>query len=165
MNIISIIIIITLLISLITYFKANDEYRRIIVYEDWNDVGLSFFSIIFPLFIFLIMLHNNISTKYAFVICSMIMIILLLKLARSTYESNNKNIIYFIMAFITKIFFGITLFLQILNVISPSEDEDGNSNFWSSVLILVIIIPMVNNLIVNKNKGSKINPLKWIYKE
>ena len=90
------------------------------------------------------------------------MIILLGKLAIHTYKSNNGNILYFLMAYITKIFLGITLFTQIINLISPEEDENGNSNFWSALLILMIVIPMVNNLVVNKNQGSKINPLKWI---
>lgn len=43
--------------------------------------------------------------------------------------------------------------------------EDWNdSNFWSAVLILLIVIPMINNLVINKNQGSKINSFAWMSK-
>jgi len=156
------LLIIIFIIVLITYFKGKNHNRTIVVYEDWNDIGLSFFSIIFPAFITIILMNIEFLLPYSLQIGFFIMIILLGKLAIHTYKSNNGNILYFLMAYITKIFLGITLFTQIINLISPKEDENGDSNFWSALLILMIVIPMVNNLVVNKNQGSKINPLKWI---
>lgn len=164
MNTLLIIIALVLITTVVTYFKGKDGSRSIVVYEDWNDVGLSFFAIIFPIFVTTIMLNSDFFSQYAPHVGLVLMVILLSKLAMHTYKSNNGNISFFLMAFITKIFLGMTLFTQIINVISPSEDEDGNSNFWSAVLILLIVIPMVNNLVVNKNQGSKINPFAWISK-
>ncbi|OCL81565.1 hypothetical protein AAW30_01864 [Arcobacter porcinus] len=162
MNNLLIFIISILLIIIVTYFKASNENRTIIVYEDWNDVGLSFFSIIFPIFITAFFLNIDFLSKYAFFIGFILLVTLLGKLAIHTYKANNGNILYFIMAFITKIFLGITLFTQLLNVISPQEDENGNSNFWSAILILLVVVPIVKNLVVNKNQGSKVNPFMWI---
>lgn len=151
-----------LITTIMTYFKGKDEDRSIVVYEDWNDVGLSFFAIIFPMFVTIIMLNSESFSQYAPQIGLVLMVVLLGKLAIHTYKSNSGNILLFLMAFITKIFLGMTLFIQIMNVIFPSEDEDGNSNFWSAVLILLIVIPIVNNLVVNKNQGSKVNPFAWM---
>ncbi len=156
------ILVLIFLIICITYFKGKDDYRKIIVYEDWNDVGLSFFSIVFPAFTTIILMNIEFLSPYSLQIGFSLMIVLLGKLAIHTYKSNNESILYFLMAFITKILLGITLFTQIMNIINPNEDENGNSNFWSALLILMIVVPMVNNLVVNKNQGSKINPFKWI---
>jgi len=164
MNTILIIIGLIFIIFIITYLKGKDENRSIVVYEDWNDVGLSFFSIFFPLLVTIMLINIQSLSQYALLIGLVIMIILLAKLAIHTYKSNNGKIIFFLMAYITKIFLGMTLFTQIINVISPDEDEHGNSNFWSAVLILMIVIPIVNSLVVNKNKGSKINPFEWMSK-
>lgn len=164
MNIIFILIILLIFIILITYFKGKDGNRSIVVYEDWNDVGLSFFSIVFPIFGIIIMMNIQLMSPYALQVGLILMIILLGKLAVNTYKSNGGNMIFFLMAYITKIFFGLTLFAQIMNVISPDKDENGESNFWSSILILIFVIPMVNNLVVHKNQGSKINPFAWITK-
>lgn len=156
------IVALVLITTVVTYFKGKDGNRTIVVYEDWNDVGLSFFSIVFPMFVMAILLHSGSLSQYAMQIGLLLMLVLLGKLAVHTYKSNNGNIPFFLMAYITKIFLGMTLFTQIMNVISPSKDEHGNSNFWSAVLILLIVIPMVNNLVVNKNQGSKINPFAWV---
>jgi hypothetical protein len=108
------------------------------------------------------MINIEFLSSYALQIGLVILVLLLGKLAIHTYKSNNCNFLFFLMAYITKIFLGMTLFIQVMNIISPEKDENGNSNFWSALLILMIVIPMVNNLVVNKNKGSKINPFKWI---
>lgn len=164
MNTILTIMLLVLITTIVTYFKGKDGNRTIVVYEDWNDVGLSFFSIVFPMFVMATLLHSESSSQYAIQIGMLLMLTLLGKLAVHTYKSNNGNIPFFLMAYITKIFLGMTLFTQIMNVISPTKDENGNSNFWSAVLILLIVIPMVNNLVVNKNQGSKINPFAWMGK-
>lgn len=162
MLILLIIIISIFIIIFITYLKATNKNQTIIVYEDWNDVGLSFFSIIFPIFITVLFLNIDSLSKYAFFIGFILLVTLLGKLVLDTYKANNGNILYFLMAFITKIFLGMTLFTQIINIISPQEDENGNSNFWSAILILLVVVPMVKNLVVNKNQGSKVNPFMWI---
>ncbi len=164
MNTVLTIIALVLITTIVTYLKGKDGNRSIVVYEDWNDVGLSFFVIMFPIFVTIIMLNSESFSQYALQVGLVLTIILLGKLAIHTYKSNNGNILFFLMAFITKIFLGMTLFIQIMNVIFPSEDENGNSNFWSAVLILLIVVPMVNNLVVNKNQGSKINPFAWMSK-
>lgn len=164
MDTILIIILLIFIILIVTYFKGNDSSRLIVVFEDWNDVGLSFFSIIFPIFITIIIMNIQFLSAYAILIGLVLMFMLLSKLALHTYKSNSGNIIYFLMAYVTKIILGMTLFIQVMNVISPDADEEGNSNFWSAVLILVIVIPVVNNLVVNKKQGSKINPFAWISK-
>ena len=96
MNIFLTIILIVLIITIITYFKGKDINRTIVVYEDWNDVGLSFFSIVFPFFVIIIMTHYQSISKYALPIGFLLMVILLIKLAIDTYKSNNGNFIYFI---------------------------------------------------------------------
>jgi len=164
MNTFLTIITLVFIITIVTYFKGKDGDRSIVVYEYWNDVGLSFFAIIFPMSVTIIMINSESFSQYAPKVGLVLMIYLLGKLAIHTYKSNNGNILFFIMAYITKIFLGMTLFIQIMNVISPDKDENGNSNFWSALLILLIVIPMVNNLVVNKNQGSKINPFAWIRK-
>jgi len=156
------IIMLILFTIIVTYFKGKEGNRSIVVYEDWNDLGLSFFAIIFPVLVTITIMNIQFLSLYALPVGFALMIIMLGKLAFYTYKSNNGNLIYFLMAYITKIFLGMTLFIQILNVISSEEDENGNSSFWSAVLILIIVIPMINKLVINKDQGSKKNPLKWI---
>lgn len=155
-------ITIFLLIS-ITMYKGMGDNRTIVIYEDYNDLGLSFFAPFSGVFTFMILSNIEFLKNYALIVSFTIMIILLLRLVVDTYISNNKNIIKTFFAYFTKVVLAITLVFHIFNVFNPSGDseEERSSSMWSSIFFLIIFIPLIKKLIV-KNRGSKINPFEWI---
>ena len=152
-----------LIIVIIGIFLGFGEKRKIIIFRDYDDLGLTFFI---PVSYFLIVYISplfNISNKIANIIALIVSGILAIKLLINTYLDNNRKILKTLLAFLTKIPLGVIWMINFINVLDPSGKtiNERRQNRRNALVVLTLLTPIIAGLVVNK-EGSFFNPKSWI---
>jgi len=151
------------IIMIITIFKGYGENRTVIIFRDYNDLGLTFliptaFILIFYLFM---MFGGNPSwgAGLAFIVSMSLFVILI----KNTYEDNNKVILPTILSIMTKVPLGIIWIFSFITLLNPSGKTAAQrrKNRGTALVIGVLITPIIGMLVVEK-EGSLFNPRDWI---
>jgi len=156
------IMIIFTIIIIIGVFNGFGENRKIIVYSDYDDLGLtflvsaSFFLIIYTFTSF------GFNQTIGIVIASIISLIIAIKVVANTYEDNNQDSGKTFLALMTKFPLAIIWILNIISVLDPGGRtlSQRRKNRATALVILTFLTPIVTGLVVNKN-GSYVNPMSW----
>jgi uncharacterized protein YhhL (DUF1145 family) len=145
-------------------FRGYGDDRKIVVFANYDDLGLSFLSLFLGLFIYFISSWIiGMGDVISIISASIISTILFAILWGRTYRANNENIFNSLIAFVTKLTLSFVWLIQIINILNPIRKDDQsrkNSKIVSS-FILLILTPILGKLVVDK-RGSKFNPFKWI---
>jgi len=147
------------------YFGIG-ESRKVVVFNDFNDLGLTF---LIPVSLFLLYMATaliDVSHVIWKIVSAVVVIVLSVKLAYNTYMHNNKNILKAIVAFLTKIPLAFVWIINVMTYVSPggkTEIERANKRD-SAGLVLLLLTPIVVLLVANKN-GSLLNPVNWFEKK
>lgn len=142
--------------------KGYGEDREIIVFRNYDDLGLTF---LIPASFFLIQyifasLGGN--TAIATIIASGVSLWLLAKLIKNTYEDNGQDMKKFLLALITKLPLGIIWVFNLVQTINPSgKGHQRARNRGRALVILAFLTPIIGLLVVDKS-GSFFNPKQWI---
>ncbi len=162
MDFYNIFLIAFLLIVIFGIVKGYGENRTIIVFRDYDDLGLTF---LIPASFFLItyiftILGGNVNIGIG--LSSIVAVCLLYLLIKNTYNDNSKNIPKTALVLITKIPLSIIWILNLMEVINPSgKGTQRSKNRGQSLIILTILTPIIGMLVVDKS-GSYFNPKSWI---
>lgn len=163
MNMVYQIIMIALaIIIIIGVFKGFGKDRKIIVYSDYDDLGLTFLvpaSFVLIVYIFTLFGLNQI---IAMIIGVIVSVFIALKVVINTYEDNNQDLGKSLLALITKLPLAIIWILNIVSVLDPGGQTatQRRKNRATALVILTFLTPIVTGLVVNKS-GSYINPMSW----
>lgn len=149
-----------ILIGVVLGFGQN---RRIVIFRDYDDLGLTF---LIPASFFLIVYifaMFGINQSFSLVLGSLVAILLTIKLLRDTYLDNNRSLIYSLLAFFTKLPLAIIWILNFINMLNPGGNtaQERRKSRQTSMVILALITPVMAALIVEK-EGSLFNPQSWI---
>lgn len=140
------------------------ENRKIIVFEDYNDLGMCFLipaSAVVIYLVFVNLLGGR--PEYAMVICAIVSIGLFLLCVLNTLKSNSYHIPYSVLALCTKIPLAVLWVFSLISLLNPSgrNASQRRQSRGIALIILTIVTPIVAQLVVNKN-GSHFNPKQWI---
>ena len=158
-----ILLIFYLVIVIIGVFLGFGERRKIIIFKNYDDLGLTFLIPVSYFLIIYISAWFNISDKIAHIIALIVSGILSIKLLINTYLDNNKKILNTLLAFATKLPLGIIWMVNFINLLDPSGKtiKEKRQNRRNALVILTLLTPIIAGLIVNKD-GSFFNPKHWI---
>ncbi|HEO98596.1 MAG TPA: hypothetical protein ENO02_04770 [Epsilonproteobacteria bacterium] len=147
----------------ITMFMGVGENRKIVIFQDYDDVGLTF---LIPVsFVLIMMIAPSVGgePKYAGIFALIVSGGLFLLLIRNTYMYNNGSIPYTIMALITKIPLGLLWVWLLIGVTNPSGKtaENRRKNRAQALLLFTLITPLILLFIADKT-GNRFNPKDWL---
>ncbi len=151
------------MLMLITIFKGIGENRTVIVFQDYNDVGLTFLIPASAYLIFWLFVSMGGDPKIAQYLAWAVVLVLFIKLVRNTYEANHKQMLHTVLALITKLPLGILWFFNLITALNPGGKTAAQrrKNRGSALVFLALLTPIVSLLVVNK-EGSLFNPKEWI---
>ena len=144
-------------------FLGAGENRKIIVFNDYDDLGLSFlvsasYFIIYYLFLFI-----GLNPIYGMYLGLTVSCILLFFLIYRTFNINNRNFLKTFLALITKLPLATIWLLSLLAVLDPSGKKASKrrQNRAIGLVLLTLLTPVIGFVVVNKD-GSRFNPASWI---
>lgn len=162
-NAYNILLLATFSIIIIGIFLGAGKNRTIVVFQDYDDLGLtfliptSFFGIIF---IFHILGGNPI---YSVPLATIVALILFCIMVRNSYIDNDRVIWKVMLVLVTKLPLAFLWVINLISLISPTGQtvKQRRESRVNALLILAIITPIIGLLVVNKS-GDLFNPKQWI---
>lgn len=140
------------------------DNRKIVVFQDYNDLGECFLIPASAVVIYLVFV-NLLGGKpeYALLICAVVSTSLFLLCVFRTFRSNNYNIFKALLALCTKLPLAILWVFSLVSMLNPQGKtaRERRQSRGVAMVILTIITPIVAQLVVEK-KGSLFNPKQWI---
>lgn len=140
------------------------ENRKIIVFQDYNDLGMCFLipASAFVIYLVFVTLLGG-RPEYAMVICGIVAAGLFILCAINTLKSNNYNAAYAFLALCTKIPLAVLWVFSLVSLLNPQGKNAAQRRQarGTALIILTVVTPIVAQLVVNKN-GSHFNPKQWI---
>lgn len=162
MNAYDIVLIGLFVVVVIGVFKGAGDNRTIIVFADYDDLGL---SILIPASYFLISFLFRAFGGHPYIGISLgacVAIWLSVILIKNTYISNAQDRAATLLAVLTKIPLSVVWFISLLGVLNPSgQGRKRTSNRALALVVLTILTPVLSMLVVDKS-GSLFNPKDWI---
>lgn len=162
MNFYDVLLILFLAIIVYGIVKGYGDNRSIIVFKDYDDLGLTF---LVPASFFLILYIFSMlggTLIIGMLVSGTVALWLLVKLARNTYFDNGENLSKTLLALVTKIPLAIIWIFNLIQILNPSGNStQRRSNRGQALLILTFLTPIVGMLVVDKS-GSYFNPKSWI---
>ena len=150
-------------IMIITMFKGYGENRTVVIFRDYNDLGLTFLipaSSILIYYLFTMFGGNPAWGVGLALVVAMSLFIILLK---STYQDNQKAFLPTVLSIMTKVPLGIIWIISFINMLNPGGKTAAQrrKNRASALMIMGLLTPIIGMLVVNK-EGSFFNPKDWI---
>ena len=140
------------------------DNRKIIVFRDYNDLGLTFLvpaSFVLIYLIFVNLLGGN--PLYAQVIGGLISSCLMILVIINTYNDNKRNISCTLLSLATKMPLTIIWLINIFTLLNPSGKtaRQRSQSRGTALIILTILTPIIAQLVVDRS-GSYFNPKGWL---
>jgi len=151
------------LLIIVTIFKGAGENRSVIIFKDYNDLGLTFLMPASAFLIFTIFTLLGGKYEYALILSAGVFFVLLLMLVRNTYIINDKKIFKTILSLLTKIPLSLIWLMSFFTMLKPSGQTAAQrrSQRGGAMIILAILTPIIG-LVVAEKEGSIFNPRQWI---
>ena len=148
---------------IVTIFKGYGDNRTVIIFRDYNDLGLTFlipasFLLIYTLFM---MFGGN--PAWGAGLALIVSLVLFGILVKNTYIDNNRKILPTILSLMTKVPLGIIWIISFMTMLNPSGKtaKERRKNRGSALIIVAILTPIIGMLVVER-EGSMFNPKEWI---
>lgn len=150
-----------LLITIVILGVVMGFRNMIVVYRDYDDLGISFLLTLSPVILFYVLQITNNNIAF-FIFILIIEIILIAWLFYRTFNDNSKNILFALLSFITKTTLSVLFIINLLQLVSPSgkSSRQRASARKIAFAILLVISPVVFSLV--KNKEGIFNPSRTL---
>ena len=143
--------------------KGWGDGRSIIIFQDYDDLGLTFLVPASGMLIMFIFLWAGGNQTVGMLLGCVVSGALLIRLAISTYHINGQNSGKALLAILTKLPLAVVWVLNMIQILNPSgrTSAQRRSNRGQAMVILMILTPIIGALIVDK-QGSYFNPSQWL---
>lgn len=123
--------------------------NRIVIFNNYDDLGLTFLSFILPIPAFLIYGYFGQSkvTLYFFIILELL---LFLYLIYKSFIDNKKNIFFTILALYTKFPISFLYLINLMSVIDGQINKNRKNKSVLSIVFFAILTPILTKLVKNK---------------
>jgi hypothetical protein len=150
-------------VMIVAIFKGYGENRSVVIFRDYNDLGLTFLIPASYVLVFQLFLMFGGNPAWGAGLATIVTISIFFILLKNTYEDNGKKLLPTILAIMTKVPFGIIWVFSFISMLNPSGKTAAQrrKNRASALLIMGFLTPIISILIVNK-EGSLFNPRDWI---
>jgi hypothetical protein len=150
-------------VMIVAIFKGYGENRTVVIFRDYNDLGLTFLiPASFMLVFYLFMVFGG-NSALGIGLATIVALILFSILLKNTYEDNGKKLVSTILAIMTKVPLGIIWIFSFISMLNPSGKTAAQrrKDRASALVIMGLLTPIIGMLVVNK-EGSHFNPRDWI---
>lgn len=139
------------------------ERRKLVIFKNYDDLGLAFLVPSSGVALLLILRYVGVSLDISQGVAGIVSSFLLLKLIYNTYLDNNGNIFKTILCINTKLPLALVWVLCLFQTLNPSGKTAAQrrSNRGGAMFILAILTPILG-LLVETKEGSMFNPKSWI---
>ncbi len=157
------ILIVALAILLLGIVLGCGSRRKIVVFSNYDDLGLTF---LIPV--------SVIAIAYLFMLCGgtqnvgaavggVVGFAVLVKVFINAYLANGRRLPHTLLAVVTKLPLSVIWVLGLIQVVSPSGNtqRQRSSNRQTGLLMLLVVTPIIGLLVVDKT-GSLFNPRSWL---
>jgi len=140
------------------------ENRKIVVFRDYNDLGLTF--LIPAAFVVINLLFTQFfrgDARVGLAVAGIVSTGLTLLLLYNTFKDNQGHLLKTLLAFLTKLPLGIIWVLNLFNLLNP-QGKTGRQraqNRGIAMIILTVLTPIIAMLVVDR-EGSVFNPKNWL---
>lgn len=140
------------------------ENRKIVVFRDYNDLGLTF--LIPASFVVINLLYTHFfhgDARVGLAISGAVTACLTLWLLINTFKDNQNNVLKALLAFFTKLPLGIIWVLNLFTLLNP-QGKSARQRAQSrgmALIILTVLTPIIAMLVVDR-EGSAFNPKNWL---
>ncbi|WP_235869798.1 MULTISPECIES: hypothetical protein [Pseudomonas] len=160
----NIALIVVFLVVITGIVMGWGENRKIVVFQDYNDLGECFLipaSAVVIYLVFVNLLGGR--PEYAMIICGIVSTGLFILCLMNTLKANNFNIPYALLALCTKLPLAVLWVFSLVSLLNPSGNNAAQrrQSRGIALVILTVVTPIVAQLVVNKS-GSHFNPKQWI---
>lgn len=144
-------------------FLGAGKNRTIIVFRDYDDLGLTFLiptSLFGIIFIFHMLGGSpNFSVPLAIIVAFILFCIMV----KNSYIDNDRVIWKVLMALLTKLPLAFLWVINLISLIKPSGQtaRQRRESRANALLVLAIITPIIGLLVADKS-GALFNPKQWI---
>lgn len=156
------LLIVFLIIIIFGIVKGYGDNRSIIIFRDYDDLGLTFLipaSFFLIMYIFAMLGGNQ---TFGIILGGAVAAWLFFILVKNTYLDNEKDIGKSLLALITKMPLAIIWVVNLVEVLNPSgKGAQRSKNRGQALVILTLLTPIIGMLVVDK-QGSCFNPKSWI---
>ena len=150
------------LILIVGIAMGSGDNRSIIVFRDYDDLGLTFLIPASFILIGSLFFHFGGYPILGFIFAGLVSAWLSYILAMNTYQDNQKDIPKTLLALATKLPLAIIWIYYLLEVLNPKGNSaQRREKRAKALVILTILTPIIGMLVVNKS-GSCFNPKGWI---
>ena len=148
---------------IVTMFKGYGENRTIVIFRDYNDLGLTFLIPVSFALIYILFTSLGGNPKWGGILATIVALILFLILIRNSYIDNDRSLLYASTAILTKMPLGIIWIVNLISILNPSGKTatERRKDRGSALVILALLTPIITMLVVEK-KGSFFNPRDWV---
>lgn len=148
---------------LVTMFKGYGENRTIIIFRDYNDLGLTFLIPASAFLIYFLFASFGGYIQLGALLALIVALILFGILVKNTYIDNNKSFLYTLLSIMTKVPLGLIWVLNLITMLNTSGKTGSKRRRkrGTAMVILAFLTPIMGMLVVNK-EGSFFNPKDWI---
>lgn len=144
-------------------YKGFGENRTVVVFRDYDDLGLTFLVPVAFFLCWIILTNIGVDPRLAGGFAGLVALWLTVILARNTYADNGRHAGKTALALFTKLplaFVWVFNLIQALNPGGRTASQRAQSR-GSALVILTLLTPILACLVVDKS-GSFFNPKQWI---
>lgn len=156
------LLIMFLAIVIFGIVKGIGDNRTIVIFQDYDDLGLTF---LVPASFFLILYIFSMLGGNPYLggsLGGVVAVWLLVKLIRNTHINNQQDLSKTALSLVTKIPLGIIWIFNLIQILNPSgKGSQRRRNRGEALVILTLLTPIIGMLVVDKS-GSYFNPKSWI---
>lgn len=138
-------------------------FKEIItVYRDYDDLGIAFLLVLSPIVLIYLFSLGNANNATSNIFIGLIEIVLVVWLSVRTFKDNGNNVLFTLIAIITKFSLSILFVINLLQLVSPSgkTSSQRSSSKRNAFAILLLISPIVFALV--KSKEGIFNPARTL---
>ncbi len=150
------------LIVIVGVVKGAGENRSIVVFRDYDDLGLTFLIPASFALIYILFAKMGGNPQVGAVLGGVVAAALLFRLSVNTFTDNGRNIFKTLLALTVKIPLAVIWIFNLLQLLNPSgTGRQRRQARGQALIILTLLTPILGMLVANKS-GSFFNPASWL---
>jgi hypothetical protein len=159
----NVLIVIYSLIVISTIFMGCGENRKVVVFKDYDDLGLSMLLPLSTGGLIILFSYFGLESWVGLTVGGITGLVLLCLLGIKTFHNNQGNVFKTLLALNTKIPLSVIWVFSLFQTLNPSgrTAQERRSNRGFGLIMLTVITPILGLLVVEK-EGSLFNPKQWI---
>jgi hypothetical protein len=155
--------IMALAILLLGIVLGCGSRRKIVVFSNYDDLGLTFLVPVSAFVITYLFMWLGGTPKVGAAVGAVVGFAVLIKVVINAYLANGRRLPHTLLSIVTKLPLSVIWVLGLIQVVSPSGNtqRQRSSSRQTGLLVLLVVTPIIGLLVADKT-GSLFNPRSWL---